>query len=173
VSIDGYTAADNDPIRGPGTFDRAMAGVRQLLAHEFLPIITVALTRDDQNSSDLVDGFVRVLRSNGYGRPRIKILPTLRLGAEIERQRGYGEGERVTADMLEGFDKGHLLCSHSRIVTDHGIHVCPILIEAPDSRLGATLGEADVPYPLRHRACFTCYQYGTLCANPSSGGRDA
>ena len=71
--------------------------------------------------------------------------------------------------MMEGFDQGQLICNHSRIVTDRGVYVCPILIEAPDARLGATLAEALRPYPLRHHACYTCYQYGTLCANPSSG----
>ena len=29
------------------------------------------------------------------------------------------------------------------------------------------------PYALRHHACYTCYQYGALCSNPSSGDRDA
>src|SRR5262245_8394870 len=48
VSIDGHTAEQNDPVRGPGTFDRALKGVRQLLAHGFLPIITVARTQDDE-----------------------------------------------------------------------------------------------------------------------------
>src|SRR5438094_1759010 len=33
VSIDGYTAEENDPIRGPGTFERATGGIRRLLAH--------------------------------------------------------------------------------------------------------------------------------------------
>src|SRR5262245_24679878 len=88
VSIDGPSAATNDPIRGPGTFDRAMRGVRQLLAHGFLPIITVALTSDDQSETALFAEFVRVLQANGYTHPRLKILPTLRLGAEVERQRG-------------------------------------------------------------------------------------
>jgi molybdenum cofactor biosynthesis enzyme MoaA len=173
VSIDGYTAADNDPIRGAGTFDRALHGVRQLLAHSFLPIITIARSRDDQDEADLVAGFVRVLRAHGYDRPRLKVLPTLRLGAEVARQRGYRDEERVTPEMLEGFDRGQLICDHSRIVTDRGVYVCPILIEAPDARLGDTLAQASTPYPLRHHACYTCYQYGALCANPSSGRRDA
>ncbi len=173
VSIDGYDAASNDPVRGPGTFDRAMNGVALLLRHDFLPIITVARTRDDQDDGELFRGFVASLRAAGYDRPRIKVLPTLRLGAEVERQRGYRADERVTADMLEGFDRGTLLCNHARIVTDRGVHVCPILIEAPDSRLGATLTEATRPFALRHNACYTCYQYGALCANPSSGARDA
>src|SRR5438132_126709 len=41
VSIDGFTAEDNDSIRGAGTFERALRGVRQLVDHGFLPIITV------------------------------------------------------------------------------------------------------------------------------------
>jgi uncharacterized Fe-S cluster-containing radical SAM superfamily protein len=173
VSIDGYSAAENDAVRGDGTFERALSGVRQLVAHGFLPLITVARTRDDQDDGDLFRGFVEMLRANGYQRPRLKILPTLRLGAEVQRQRGYRDGERVTPEMMAGFDPGHLLCSHSRMVTDRGVFVCPILIEAPDARLGGTLAESLGPYPLRHHACHTCYQYGTLCANPSSGQRDA
>ncbi|MBY0528324.1 MAG: radical SAM protein [Gemmataceae bacterium] len=173
VSIDGFTAEDNDAVRGSGTFDRAMRGVRQLLAHGFLPIITVARTRDDADDVALVKGFARVLKAQGYDRPRLKILPTLRLGAEVDRQRGYRDEERVSPEMLEDFDQGLLICNHSRVVTDRGVYVCPILIEAADARLGATLAESLTPYPLRHHACFTCYQYGTICSNASSGRRDA
>ncbi|HKI33389.1 MAG TPA: radical SAM protein [Gemmataceae bacterium] len=173
VSLDGFTAAMNDPVRGPGTFDRAMRGVRQLVAHGFLPIITVTRTSDDQDDGELFRGFVRLLRENGCDRPRIKVLPTLRIGAEENRQRGYRDEERVTPEMMEGFDLGKLICHHSRVVTDRGVYVCPILIEAPDARLGDTLQEALRPYPLRHHACSTCYQYGALCSNPSGGARDA
>ena len=173
VSIDGCSAAENDPIRGPGTFDRAMHGVRQLVAHGFLPIITVTRTREDRDEAALLAGFVEALRQEGYERPRVKILPVLRLGAETERCRGYHAEERVTPEMMEGFDQARLICNHSRILTDRGVYVCPILIEAPDARLGSTLQEASAAYPLRHHACYTCYQYGTLCANPSSGRPDA
>jgi molybdenum cofactor biosynthesis enzyme MoaA len=173
VSIDGFSAADNDPIRGPGSFDRALHGVRQLVAYGFLPIITVARIRDDDDDEALVEGFVRLLRTQGYDRPRLKILPTLRLGAEAERRRGYYPDERVRPEMMEAFDQGLLLCNHSRIVTDRGVAVCPILIEAPDAHLGKTLAESLTAFPLRHHACYTCYQYGTLCANPSGGKRDA
>src|SRR5205085_8106966 len=129
-------------------------------------------TRDDQDDAALVDGFVKLLKSQGYKRPRLKILPTLRIGAEAERQRSYGEDERVTPEMMEGFDQGHLVCNHSRVITDRGVYVCPILIDSPDARLGTTLDEALPGYPLRHQACYTCYQYGAICANASSGQRD-
>jgi molybdenum cofactor biosynthesis enzyme MoaA len=173
VSIDGCDAAANDPVRGDGAFDRAMAGVRQLVRFGFLPIITVTKTADDQDDARLFAGFVRSLQANGYARPRIKILPTLRIGAEVRRQRAYRPDELVTAEMMVGFDLGQLICHHSRIVTDRGVHVCPILIEAPDSRLGATLTAALGGFPLRHHACHTCYQYGSLCSNPSAQPHDA
>src|SRR5205823_5189717 len=130
VSIDGYTAEENDPIRGPGTFERALRGMRQLIAHGFLPIITVTQVGDENAPGRLFDGFVRLLKANGYDRPRIKILPALRIGAEAQRGRGYRVEERVTPEMMAGFDPNHLVCNHSRMVTDRGIYVCPILIEA-------------------------------------------
>jgi hypothetical protein len=54
------------------------------------------------------------------------------------------------------------------MVTDRGVFVCPILIETPEARLGATLTEAMRPFSIRHAACYTCWQHGALCANPSS-----
>lgn len=156
VSMDGYDAEQNDPIRGPGTFERALRGVRQLVAHGFLPIITVTQVREADDPARVFEGFVRLLRDNGYNRPRVKILPPLRIGAEARRGRGYRQEELVTPPMMNGFDQSHLLCNHSRMVTDRGIYVCPILIEAPDARLGTTLEEALVEYPLRHHACYTC-----------------
>jgi AdoMet-dependent heme synthase len=173
VSMDGYTAAENDAIRGAGTFERILHGIRQLLAHEFLPILTVTRTHDDDDDGRLFDSFVRLLRENGYDRPRIKLLPTLRIGAEARRQRGYRAEERVTAEMMEGFDAGQLLCSHSRVVTERGVYVCPILLEAPDACLGPSLGDAQSTFALKHQACYTCWQHGALCANASGLRRDA
>jgi len=173
VSIDGFDAATNDPIRGEGTFKRAMAGVSKLVAFGFLPIITVARMDDEANDVDLLAGFVSALKAIGYQRPRVKILPPLRLGAEIARGRGYSADERVTREMMAGFDVGELLCSHSRLVSGRGVHVCPILLEAPDGLLGTSLNEALTPFPLRHHACYTCYQYGSICSNPSGGVHDA
>src|SRR5262249_45220006 len=169
VSLDGFTAAENDALRGEGTFERILRGVRQLVEHGFLPILTVTQTRPDDEAR-LFQGFVELLKANGYDRPRIKILPVLRLGAEVERERGYHADERVTPEMMRDFDLGHLVCSHSRIVTDRGVYVCPILIEAPDARLGDTLAEAMRPFALRHHACFTCYQYGPIGSNVRRGG---
>jgi MoaA/NifB/PqqE/SkfB family radical SAM enzyme len=172
VSIDGYSPDMNDPIRGKGTFRRALDGVRLLLEHGFLPIITVAETWEDGRTDEVFRRFVEVLKSEGYSRPRIKIIPTLRLGAEEKRSRSYSDWERVTVEMMEGFDSSQLICTRSRIATDKGVYVCPILIDSPEARLGSTLAESTGPYPLKHSACYTCYVGGAICSNLSSGGRD-
>lgn len=169
VSLDGFSPETNDPVRGDGTFERTLRGVRRLVAHGFLPIITAARTWPDEQDQTVVGRFVSLLRDLGYSRPRIKLLPTLRLGAEEQRTRGYGLDERVTAEMLDGYDRSQLVCDHSRLVSDRGVHVCPILLYAPDSRLGTTLREAAVPFALRHGACWTCWQFGAICSNPSVG----
>ncbi len=169
VSIDGCTAEMNDPIRGDGTFDRAMQGVTKLVDYNFLPIITAARTWSDEADQAVIAGFVKTLQDAGYTRPRLKILPTLQMGAEEDRTHGYRPTERITHEMMSGFDQTQLICEHARIVTDRGVHVCPILIESPDSQLGQTLAESQTPFTLSHGACYTCYQYGAICANPSSG----
>jgi sulfatase maturation enzyme AslB (radical SAM superfamily) len=173
VSMDGFTAAENDAVRGAGTFERILRGVRQLLAHDFLPILTVTRVNDDDDGSRLFQGFVDLLKDNGYDRPRMKVLPALRLGAEIQRRGAYQAHERVTREMLVGYDTGQLVCSHSRVVTDRGVYVCPILLDSQDARLGERLVDADRAFALRQQACFTCWQYGALCANASAAQRDA
>ena len=170
VSIDGFDAATNDPIRGEGVFDRAIRGVVKLVEHDFLPIITAARTWPEEQELEVVGRFVDSLKAAGYARPRLKILPTLQIGAEEERSHGYRDSERITLDMFDDFDETQLVCEHSRIVTDRGVHVCPILIESPDSLLGDSLASASQrEFTLDQGACYTCYQYGSICSNASSG----
>jgi molybdenum cofactor biosynthesis enzyme MoaA len=171
VSIDGCSAETNDPIRGAGTFERAMGGVQKLVEHGFLPIITAARVWPLEYEQETIAGFIHALRQRGYSRPRLKILPTLQIGAEEQRTHGYLPDERVTAEMLDGYDLNQLVCHHSRLVSDRGVHVCPILIESADSLLGPTLAESLRPFAIRHGACTTCYQHGAICSNASSQPR--
>lgn len=172
ISIDGFTAATNDPVRGEGTFMRALAGVKHLVEAGFLPIITCMQSWPAGEHDRTLEGFREVLAGIGYARPRLKILPQLRLGREIERDRGYTAAEFITPEMMIGYDDHLLLCSNSRIATARGVYVCPILIEKPGARLGDTLSQALQPFPLRHQACYTCYLSGAICSNfaPALGG---
>ncbi|MGE3166273.1 MAG: radical SAM protein [Planctomycetota bacterium] len=171
VSLDGCTAADNDAIRGRGTFERALRGIERLVSAGFLPILTAAQVWDPSRDQEVLAGFVAELERRGYRRPRIKLLPRLKIGAEESRAGGYAPDERITADMMEGFDSSLLQCFSSRMVSSRGVHVCPILVDDPRGFLGGSLTDSLRPFPLAANACFTCWQYGSICSNVSSGGR--
>jgi AdoMet-dependent heme synthase len=165
VSIDGPTADINDPVRGDGTFDRAITGVALLCELGFLPIITMTQTWDDSENLQILESFRTVLKTHGCDRPRLKILPRLKIGAEEKRTEGYQQTERITAAMMQDFDRNQLLCHHSRVVTNRGVYVCPILLETDNAKLGKTLNEALGSFPLSEGACYTCYQFGAICTN--------
>jgi hypothetical protein len=145
-----------------------MKGVALLVDHGFLPILTMTRIWNEEQDAGVLGDFRRALHDVGYDRPRIKVLPRLLIGAEERRSRGYERFDRVTAEMMRDYDDSQLICSHSRIVTDRGVYVCPILIDSPDARLGATLDESATAFPIGHGACSTCYQYGAICTNPSA-----
>ncbi|MEA3187031.1 MAG: hypothetical protein QOD99_861 [Chthoniobacter sp.] len=168
VSIDGFSPETNDPIRGEGTFAAAMDGVRMLVAQGFLPIITSMRSWPMHEDDLFLAEFKKRLAEIGYTRPRMKLLPSLKIGQEARRDHGYGKFEFVTEEMMHGFDETQLLCHNSRVVSDRGVHVCPILVDRPDARLGATLDDGMRGYTLRHHACSTCYQFGALCSNAAS-----
>jgi AdoMet-dependent heme synthase len=172
VSIDHFDESRNDAIRGRGSYRKALAGARRLAEAGFLPIVTAMRTWPIDDDLEVIDRMSDVLRSSGISRPRIKFLPALKIGAEADRSGGYSPAEYVTEDMMVDFPVEQLVCSHSRIVTDRGVHVCPILIETPDSVLGATLREASRGFPLRHQACTTCYLFGSICTNPTAVARE-
>ena len=172
VSIDGFSPETNDLIRGAGTFDLAMAGVRGLVAHGFLPIITSMRSWPMEKDDEFLAEFKTRLAGIGYTRPRMKLLPSLKIGAEARRDHGYEKWEFVTEEMMPGYDIAQLLCHNARVVSDRGVHVCPILVDKPDARLGATLGDALHGYTLRHQACSTCYKFGALCSNASGQGME-
>ncbi len=165
VSIDGPTAEINDPVRGEGTFDRAIKGVALLCEHDFLPIITMTQTWDDADNLSILQTFRDVLKKHGCDRPRLKILPRLKIGAEENRTEGYRETERITSEMMRDFDRNQLLCHHSRVITNRGVYVCPILLEAKNARMGDDLSESLGSFPLGEGACYTCYQHGAICTN--------
>jgi len=164
VSLDGYSARMNDPIRGAGTFDQAMEGVRRVVRVGLRPIITITRTWcgcDDEVRS----GFAKSLEEQGYAEPRLKILPLLKMGAEVSRTGGFCAQAKVTAEMMADYDQSQLLCSSSRLVTDRGVWVCPILPDVPEARMGDTLAETLRDFPLGHAACHTCYHNGAICSN--------
>ena len=165
VSIDGWDAETNDAIRGAGTFERILAGIRALADTGLLPIVTVTEACDAAATADGRARLLVFLRGAGLDRPRLKVLPLLRIGGEARRGRGYAAWETLRGATLTGEEAEALQCSSSRTATARGVWVCPILLDAPEGRMGATLRETLRPFPLRHAACFTCHERGLSCRN--------
>ncbi len=163
VSMDGYDAASNDPIRGDGTFERILAGVDNLVEAGLNPVVTVTEVHADNATNDGRDRFLELLRERGVARPRLKVLPVFKIGAEAERGGAYEEWQRLQRGDAppDGWD--HLQCSTCRMVTDQGVWVCPILVNEPSGKLGEQLTDALDPFPLGHPACWTCHVHGVSC----------
>jgi molybdenum cofactor biosynthesis enzyme MoaA len=163
VSLDGWDAESNDPIRGAGTFEKILAGIRNLHQARLNPVITVTEVCEGAATDSGKERFFDLLRSMGIERPRLKILPVFRIGAEAERGGAYESWQRLReGDTPEG-GWDHLQCSSSRMVTDQGVWVCPILVNEPAAKMGETLADTLGAFPLEHPACWTCHVYGVSC----------
>jgi molybdenum cofactor biosynthesis enzyme MoaA len=163
ISVDGTDAATNDPIRGEGTFERILAGIRTLAAAGLNPVVTVTEACEGALSGEGRARLLAFLRAAGLTQPRLKVMPLLRLGAEATRSRAYEQWESLVGRTLAAEEAEALQCSTCRMVTARGVYVCPILIDFPGARMGATLADARRPFELSYRACFTCHEQGLSC----------
>ena len=163
VSMDGYDAESNDPIRGAGTFERILQGIRNLHDAGLNPVITVTEVHRENGSDRGKQRFFELLRELGLDQPRLKILPVFQIGNEAERGGAYESWQRLRdGDAPEG-DWDHLQCSSCRMVTDQGVWVCPILVNEPAAKMGERLADTLASFPLEHSACWTCHAYGVSC----------
>jgi pyruvate-formate lyase-activating enzyme len=165
VSLDGTSAESNDPVRGRGTFASITAGIAALARAGLSPAITVVTHAPGMADEAARAELIAFARGLGLAHPRIKLLPLLHLGREERRTRGYNGDElsalgdlALTPEVLES-----LACGSSRLATAQGVMTCPILLDAPDARLGATLRATLQPIRLRWAACQTCVVEGLSC----------
>jgi len=164
VSLDGIDAATHDAIRGPGTWGRALGGLRALARAGLLPIVTLTQPPGIDPAAYAAQARAMLIAA-GMPEPRLKLLPLFRLGREVERSGGYGSGETLAALPEQAFDPHRLQCGSCRAVTRRGVFVCPLLVDEPGGRMGGTLAESARPFTLAHGACATCWATGMTCAN--------
>ena len=163
VSLEGWDAATNDAVRGAGTFERILEGLRNIAAAGLNPVVTVTEACPDAASALGRARLLEFLRGLGLERPRLKVLPLLRLGAEEARSRPYRPMETLRGYALGAADLDVLQCSSSRLATSRGVYVCPILPNFESARMGDRLGATLRPFELRHAACHTCHTQGLSC----------
>jgi molybdenum cofactor biosynthesis enzyme MoaA len=163
VSLDGFDRESHDAIRGEGVWDRVMIGLKNLADAGLNPVITVTTAAEGVAGAEGRTRFLEIIRSFGFPRPRLKVLPLFHIGAEETRTRAYEDWERLTNESLTADEAAVLQCSSCRMVTSKGVYVCPILIEEPEAKMGETLRETLHDFPLKYGACHTCWVDGVTC----------
>jgi molybdenum cofactor biosynthesis enzyme MoaA len=162
ISVDAATAAENDAVRGHGSFARAIAAARRMAARELWPIITATEIVGTSDGHRLYDRLREMLLAAGVDRPRIKILPVLPLG----RCAASSPPRLLSQKELVGFNDARLPCATTRVVADGGVYACPILAGLPGARLGdGPLVDGLRAAKLFHPACVTCWATGLTCGN--------
>ncbi|MCG3206093.1 MAG: Coenzyme PQQ synthesis protein E [Elusimicrobia bacterium] len=165
ISLDGTSQETNDPIRGTGSFERILRGIKCLAEGGLNPVITVteAAPELEKLGQQGREKFFDLIRSLGIQQPRLKILSLFHIGEEVDRSGGYKPTETMKGLHLTGEDLLKLQCTTSRIVTHEGMWVCPILVNDPQARMGDTLQESLHPFLMDRGACYTCHAYGVTC----------
>ena len=163
VSLDDTDAERNDRIRGAGVFDDAVLAIQLLHQRGLLPIVTATEVTSSEHAAGqgIYEPFREFLIVRGIEKPRVKIMPVFALG-----RASRNGGRRLTEEDLEGFDRGTLQCSESRVVADGGVYACPILAGLPGAKLSDGALEASFrDARLYHASCVTCYETGMTCKN--------
>jgi organic radical activating enzyme len=163
VSLDDVDADLNDRVRGPGAWAKAIRAVRLLNERDLVPIVTATEILDAERpaAAGIYQRFRDFLLAQGVRKPRVKILPVFAVG-RLERR----DGDCLSGEALEGFDRTQLQCAETRVVAADGVYACPILAGQPGARLSAGSLEASFrPAPLYHPACVTCHRTGMTCRN--------
>jgi MoaA/NifB/PqqE/SkfB family radical SAM enzyme len=164
VSLDGISAAVNDPVRGQGTFDAVCKGLRHLASAGVSPIITVVEHAQGMAAAEERLRCLDFARSLGLVRPRVKFLPLLRIGREEGRTHGYSNDELDVLSMpLLAEVEERLACRNGRLATAGGVMTCPILLDAPAAMLSKNLRDSLRPIRLAWSACRTCIADGLSC----------
>jgi molybdenum cofactor biosynthesis enzyme MoaA len=164
VSLDGMSAAENDPVRGGGTFAAITAGIAELARAGLSPALTVVEHSTGLYATEARLRFFDFAHALGLAHPRVKFLPLLRIGREARRTHGYRDDELdCLRTPLDEAQAAELQCATSRMVTAGGVLTCPILLDAPDARLGDSLAAARRELKLRWSACRTCIVDGLSC----------
>jgi MoaA/NifB/PqqE/SkfB family radical SAM enzyme len=161
VSLDGMTAAQNDPVRGRGTFEKIVAALRRLGEAGLCPVVTVVEHEVGLEGADARAEFLDFVRGLGIRQARVKFLPLLRIGREERRTHPYQA--RLADEPLLPAVESSLLCASGRCVTAHGVYTCPILVEDASARLGGSVAEAAKSIRLGWTACQSCVLDGLRC----------
>lgn len=168
VSLDHYSKAEHEHLRGPGAWDIALDGLRWLAVHGFNIAVAGRTLWGEPEETERA-GYHAMLRAQGIaldtGDPtRLVLFPEMDPHKEVP--------EITTACWgLLGKRPADVMCAHSRMVirrkgaSGPAVVACTLLPYDPRFELGATLAEAASDVALNHPYCATfCVLGGASCS---------
>jgi uncharacterized Fe-S cluster-containing radical SAM superfamily protein len=168
VSIDHHTEALHDAERGPGSFARAMEGLRWLAAEGFALAVAGRTTSGEAEAGERA-GFAALFAREGIWLDALD--PALLvLFPEMDEQADVPEITTACWGILH-VDPAHIMCATSRMVVKRKgearprVVACTLLPDDPQFEFGTTLAESFGAVKLNHRHCAKfCVLGGASCS---------
>lgn len=171
VSLDHYTAAGHQAVRGSGTWQPSLDGLCWLAAHGFA--VTVAgRTLWEESEDALRAGYAALFRTLGLSLDaddptRLVLFPEMEAEADVPEitERCWG---------ILGKSPLSVMCATSRMVVKRKGAARPVVVSCTllpydeDFEMGASLAEAAAPVRLNHRHCARFCVLGGASCSPHS-----
>ncbi|RMF35242.1 MAG: radical SAM protein [Alphaproteobacteria bacterium] len=168
VSLDHHTATHHDALRGDGSFERTLTGMRWLRDNG-IAMAVAGRTIWGENEAETRAGFAALFAAEGFaidaGDPAQCVLfPEMDEAAEVPE---------ITESCwaILGKSPEEVMCASSRMVVRRKgsaratVLSCTLLAYDPAFELGSTLAEAERPVALNHRHCAKfCVLGGASCS---------
>jgi sulfatase maturation enzyme AslB (radical SAM superfamily) len=173
VSVDHYTSAKHEQLRGPRTWEPSLAGLMWLAENGF-DVAVAGRTIWNEPFADLRVGFAKLFAEHGLAidandQNQLVLFP------EMETEEDVPEISTGCWDIL-GQKPADIMCATSRMVVKRKGADAPVVLSCTllpyDARfeMGQTLQEAGVPVSLNHSHCARfCVLGGASC----SGGANS
>ena len=168
VSLDHYTREGHEKIRGPGTWEPAMTGLKWLFREGF-DLAVASRTLSGESDGALREGFSALFANEGIAIDardphRLVLFPEMDVAADVPEIT-----ERCWGILHKSPDA--VMCSSARMVIKRkgaarpAVIACTLLPYDPQFELGATLREARRAVSLNHPHCAKfCVLGGASCS---------
>jgi MoaA/NifB/PqqE/SkfB family radical SAM enzyme/predicted phosphodiesterase len=168
VSLDHFTPALHEEIRGPGTFQPTLDGLLWLVREGFR-VAVAGRTAWGEPEAEERQGYARLFEAHGipvdaHNPAQLVLFP------EMDDRLDVPEITTGCWSLL-GRDPGSVMCARSRMVVKRreaerpAVVACTLLPYDPRFELGATLAEAAREIPLNHAHCSRfCVLGGASCS---------
>lgn len=167
ISLDYPDPARHDAGRGEGSFDKAIEGLRWLLAQGFE--VSVARQMQPGEEDAAVEAAYRALFA-ARGLPAgLKFTAFPDFGVPGSEDHSPEITETCMHKYPTRESQAHFMCSYSRmLVKQEGVvrvYACTLVDDDPAYGLPTRLRDSlDTRVMLRHHRCFSCYRFGASCS---------